>query len=88
MQRGSLLECIANSEWTSTINNQVYPGPKRKEIVTHDGGDAAHPGWIKLLEYDDVTDLGRLYYPEIFFREILPPMDLNIENIISESIKL
>ena len=86
MQPGSLLECIVNDIWYSNKSKKCFPGPAYKEIVTFEDEDLLHNGWIYLLEYSIESDYGRLSYPKNCFIEIQPPIEINIEELLTEKV--
>lgn len=71
--KNSLFICLENVEW------KVWVGPSKDEIVQQSG--TKKEGGTEFLifyEYD------RWCYNPRFFREIQPPMDINIEDFIVE----
>lgn len=87
MQKNSLLQCICGEGVWRDGTGAVRPGPANKEIVTHGGNDKDEPGHIHIVEYSEPCPCGcgkLTCYDGKFFREIQPPMDIDISEIITE----
>jgi hypothetical protein len=85
MQKGSLLETVMGGTWSTDKGwGRDTTGPSKGEIVTHDG-DSGEPGYIYLLEYHEPCSCGcngnRSAYDKRCFREIQPPMQIDVECI-------
>jgi len=83
MQVGSLVICLNGNGWYSVQTNQSCLGPRLNEIVTISG--FPKPNYITFMEYPELwIDGTTMNYPVQEFREIQPPMDIDIELIIKE----
>lgn len=89
MQPGSLLECIKIGHWQ---NHAGYhkDGPKNGDMVICSGQSKIDSEFIYLLEYPECNcGCGRkAVFHKKNFREIQPPMDIKIEDIISEPVNV
>lgn len=85
MKQGSIVECQAGGVWWNTKTMMCEPGPALKEISVVDG--FFNDNYIYLQEYNYLSSDGtRLSYNKEYFREIQPPMVINIEQYISETV--
>lgn len=91
MKPGSLVECIHKGPWKFISDGGIYPnGPKYKEICTVENIIEDSEGvWLVLVEYTDVNPFTgyRYDYEMALFREIQPPMDIEIESLISQPVE-
>lgn len=92
MQSNSLLECIApHNRWYCITTKNTFNGPGPGDIVIHDGDDLPGPSgrYIFLQEYPHKCMCGcggTGSYPAKFFREIQPPVNIDIETFITETV--
>lgn len=85
MQKGSLCECTTGGDWISKAE-RTHPGPGYKQIVTCSGYGEGGPDYLVFDEYQGHDEDGERYsFHRMYFREIQPPMAINIESIISEA---
>jgi hypothetical protein len=72
--------------WVETETNKPSIGPNLNEICTVSG--FPKPGYICLEEYDHIiaNNDDTNNYEITQFREIQPPLDIDIETIIEENI--
>ena len=85
MQKGSLVECTTGGDWISKTDRK-HPGPIYKEIVTCTGYGEEGEDYLMFEEYPGIDEDGEQYsYHRMYFREIQPPMEINIENLILET---
>lgn len=90
MKTGSLLETVQDAGgWICAKSNKNVSGPSKGDYVIHDGVCPDDESCILLVEYPHICECGcggRGTYPEYYFREVQPPMDIKIEDIISEPV--
>ena len=83
MQKGSLVECIHDGGWFDDKTGQPVSGPRGGDICTICG---FFEGYLVFYEYPGIDQNGE---PEAFhprhFREIQPPITVQIEELISET---
>lgn len=89
MQPGSLLECINKDGWICDVSNKTVKGPDFEEIVTFESPDPdpKYKDNIFLVEYGYKCGCGcgnSASMPAELFREIQPPIKIDIESFISE----
>jgi len=89
MQKNSLLQCICgDGNWCDGTGAKRI-GPVNEEIVTHGGDDENEPGHIHIVEYSEPCSCGcgkLTCYDSKFFREIQPPMDIDISEIVTQKL--
>lgn len=79
MKPNSLLVC------TKEVNWKIGYGPKKDEIVTLDCIMPDDENYIILIEYTAHPPIRATYLKE-YFREIQPPMEITIEEILTEKV--
>lgn len=89
MQPGSLLECRNKEGWTCDISKKEVQGPAFEEIVTFESPDhdPKYKDNIFLVEYGYKCTCGcgsSSSMPASLFRELQPPLNIDIESIISQ----
>lgn len=92
MQPGSLLECIApHNVWHCLVTKINITGPGPGDVFIHDGDDLPGPSgrYIFLQEYPHKCMCGcgeTGSYPARYFREIQPPVDIDIEFFTTQTV--
>lgn len=87
MRIGSLVICINDAGWMDSKTYESTFGPQLNEICTVSG--FPKPGFITLEEYDDLSiDDDTNNWPIDQFREIQPPMNIEIDNLIEETLEV
>jgi hypothetical protein len=87
MRIGSLVICISGGVWYDVRTGNIIPGPRLNEICTVSA--FPKPGYINLEEYPDLDEEGHpVNYHMQEFREIQPPMNIDIDSIIEEKITI
>lgn len=84
MQVGSLVICLTGN-WCDSETLKPTIGPKLNEICTISG--FPKKGYITLEEYPQLDEIGGTEnYAIGAFRELQPPMEIDIEYLIKEPI--
>lgn len=84
MQNGSLWECIVGGRWVDNNTYQSKPGPAKGEIVTECGRIAEE--FLVFEEYPPIENGEAEGYHIDFFRKLQDPLEVNLEQLISEPI--
>ena len=84
MRDGSLVECIHDGPWYDTTTNKLATGPVLGEICTING--FFKDEYLIFLEYPGKEPNGEpISFNRYSFREIQPPMPMQIQELISET---
>jgi len=85
MQPGSLCICIVDGDWISKFGTR-HPGPLFNENVVVDRFSEEGEDYLVFAEYPGKDEHGEAFsFNRMYFREIQPPMTLQIEELISET---
>ena len=85
MKVGSLVICEAPfNRWVALDSGQSTIGPSRGEITTISG---FQDEYLEFIEYSQLgTDGVRDAYHRHWFREVQPPMNIDVENLMQETV--
>ena len=87
MKPGSIVECINPAGWMDIRTKENRPGPQNKEICVVSGFNPIDPTYIMLEEYNILDEDGdMLAYDKKYFRELLPPQKIEIEQFITQTV--
>lgn len=85
MQKGSIVICEgAHGQWYDIETNVDTFGPADGEILTVSG---FQKGFLEFQEYPELQHDGLpAAFSPIYFRELQPPMKIDIESFITEKV--
>lgn len=84
MHIGSLVECTWGGGWEDTITREPKPGPAAGDILTVSGFDKEV--YLMFEEWPQVDwDGEQMSFHRKCFRELQPPITVQIEELISET---
>ena len=87
MKPGSIVECQIGSGWMDVETLKDRPGPGYKEVCVVSGFDPKSETYITLEEYNILDEDGEmLSYNKHFFRELLPPQSIEIEQFLTQTV--
>lgn len=87
MRVGSLVVCINKQGWGNLETGTSVPGPVFNGIYIVSG--FPKPDYITLEEFPELDENRDTEYWDITqFKEIQPPMDIDIEDLIKETLEV